>query len=70
MKSVPNQALIDWFPDRKGLASGLVIAGFGSGLSGLSLQSSYTVLSTRSLILHSDDEHAYLQVLGVANLPG
>ena len=23
--------LIDWFPDRKGLASGLVIAGFGSG---------------------------------------
>ena len=26
-----NQALIDWFPDRKGLASGLVIAGFGSG---------------------------------------
>ena len=27
----PLQALIDWFPDRKGLASGLVIAGFGSG---------------------------------------
>jgi len=27
----PIQALIDWFPDRKGLASGLVIAGFGSG---------------------------------------
>ena len=25
------QALIDWFPDKKGLASGLVIAGFGSG---------------------------------------
>jgi OFA family oxalate/formate antiporter-like MFS transporter len=23
--------LIDWFPDKKGLASGLVIAGFGSG---------------------------------------
>ena len=23
--------MIDWFPDRKGLASGLVIAGFGSG---------------------------------------
>ena len=27
----PVQALIDWFPDKKGLASGLVIAGFGSG---------------------------------------
>jgi len=27
----PIQALIDWFPDRKGLASGMVIAGFGSG---------------------------------------
>ena len=25
------KALIDWFPDKKGLASGLVIAGFGSG---------------------------------------
>ena len=25
------QALLDWFPDKKGLASGLVIAGFGSG---------------------------------------
>jgi len=27
----PLQAMINWFPDRKGLASGLVIAGFGSG---------------------------------------
>ena len=27
----PLQALINWFPDRKGLASGLCIAGFGSG---------------------------------------
>lgn len=27
----PIQALIEWFPDKKGLASGLVIAGFGSG---------------------------------------
>ena len=27
----PLQALMDWFPDKKGLASGLVIAGFGSG---------------------------------------
>ncbi len=27
----PLQALLDWFPDKKGLASGLVIAGFGSG---------------------------------------
>merc|ERR1719481_568485 len=27
----PIQALIDWFPDMKGLASGIVIAGFGSG---------------------------------------
>jgi len=27
----PLQALIEWFPDKKGLASGLVIAGFGSG---------------------------------------
>ncbi len=25
------QAVISWFPDRKGLVSGLVIAGFGSG---------------------------------------
>ena len=24
---------MDWFPDRKGLAGGLVIAGFGSGLN-------------------------------------
>ena len=23
--------MLDWFPDKKGLASGLVIAGFGSG---------------------------------------
>merc|ERR1712223_1344802 len=27
----PIQALIDWFPDKRGLASGVVIAGFGSG---------------------------------------
>ena len=27
----PVQALIEWFPDRKGLASGMAIAGFGSG---------------------------------------
>ena len=27
----PLQALIEWYPDKKGLASGLVIAGFGSG---------------------------------------
>jgi len=27
----PVQALIQWFPDRKGLASGMCIAGFGSG---------------------------------------
>merc|ERR1719495_322762 len=27
----PVQTIIDWFPDRKGLASGIVIAGFGSG---------------------------------------
>eukprot|EP00794_Sanderia_malayensis_P017685 gene17685-19451_t len=27
----PVQALINWFPDKKGVASGLTIAGFGSG---------------------------------------
>merc|ERR550519_3266209 len=27
----PIQALIEWFPDKRGMASGLVIAGFGSG---------------------------------------
>ncbi|KRX06406.1 Major facilitator superfamily domain, general substrate transporter [Pseudocohnilembus persalinus] len=27
----PLQALMQWLPDRKGLASGLIIAGFGSG---------------------------------------
>ncbi len=27
----PIQALLNWFPDKKGLASGIVIAGFGSG---------------------------------------
>jgi len=27
----PIQALMDWFPDRKGLASGLCITGFGMG---------------------------------------
>ena len=27
----PIQALLDWFPDKRGLASGVVIAGFGSG---------------------------------------
>ena len=27
----PIQACLDWFPDRKGLASGIVIAGYGSG---------------------------------------
>lgn len=25
------QALLEWFPDRKAIASGLTIAGFGSG---------------------------------------
>ena len=28
----PVQALLQWFPDKKGLASGLTIAGFGSGV--------------------------------------
>merc|ERR1719266_832372 len=27
----PVQTIIDWFPDRKGLATGIVIGGFGSG---------------------------------------
>jgi len=27
----PVQTMMDWFPDRKGLASGVVIGGFGSG---------------------------------------
>jgi OFA family oxalate/formate antiporter-like MFS transporter len=27
----PIQALLEWFPDRRGLASGIVISGFGSG---------------------------------------
>ena len=27
----PIQALLEWFPDKRGLASGVVIAGFGSG---------------------------------------
>ena len=27
----PIQALLEWFPDKKGLASGIVIAGFGCG---------------------------------------
>ena len=27
----PIQTLISWFPDKKGLASGIVVAGFGSG---------------------------------------
>jgi len=27
----PVQVMLDWFPDRKGLASGIVIGGFGSG---------------------------------------
>lgn len=27
----PVQALVHWFPDRKGIASGMTIAGFGSG---------------------------------------
>jgi MFS family permease len=27
----PIQTLIDWFPDRRGIASGVTIAGFGSG---------------------------------------
>lgn len=27
----PVQALMEWFPDKKGIASGLTIAGFGSG---------------------------------------
>ena len=27
----PIQVLLDWFPDRRGLASGIVISGFGSG---------------------------------------
>lgn len=27
----PIQALLKWFPDRKGIASGFIVAGFGSG---------------------------------------
>jgi len=27
----PIQALLEWFPDKRGLASGIVISGFGSG---------------------------------------
>ena len=27
----PIQAMIEWFPDKRGIASGIVIAGFGSG---------------------------------------
>ncbi len=27
----PIQALLEWFPDKRGMASGIVIAGFGSG---------------------------------------
>lgn len=27
----PIQALIEWFPDKRGLATGIVISGFGSG---------------------------------------
>ncbi len=27
----PIQAMLEWFPDKRGLASGIVIAGFGSG---------------------------------------
>ena len=31
MNNLPLQTLIEWFPDKKGLASGLTIMGFGSG---------------------------------------
>ena len=60
---------MDWFPDRKGLAGGLVIAGFGSGLNPYWTQNdSYLTLINRSPILHSDDEHAHIQVHGVAKV--
>ena len=41
----PIQALIEWFPDRKGLASGLTIGGFGSGA--IILNPLFTYLSTK-----------------------
>ena len=28
---MPLQTALDWFPDRRGLAGGIVVAGFGSG---------------------------------------
>jgi len=45
----PLQALIDWFPDKKGLASGLVIAGFGSGA--LAFTPAVNYLSSKFCIL-------------------
>jgi len=41
----PIQALIEWFPDRKGLASGLTIGGFGSGA--IILNPLFTYLSNK-----------------------
>ena len=39
----PLQALIEWFPDRRGLASGLTIGGFGSGAIAFAPISQYLI---------------------------
>ena len=54
---------MDWFPDRKGLAGGLVIAGFGSGLNPYWTQNdSYlTLIGTFDPTTHLDSSKFFVE---------
>jgi len=68
----PVQALIQWFPDRKGLASGMCIAGFGSGalMFAPAMTKLMSYLSTAPTYLGTRDEVATRTVGGKIFLDG
>jgi MFS family permease len=72
----PIQTLLQWFPDKKGIASGLTIAGFGSGAllftpAAQYLMKKFTVLPeyigpTKDFILKNVDGRYYTDLNGVS----
>jgi len=68
----PVQALIQWFPDRKGLASGMCIAGFGSGalLFAPAVTKLMSYYSTAPTFIGTKDEVATRTVDGKIFLDG
>jgi MFS family permease len=72
----PIQTLLQWFPDKKGVASGLTIAGFGSGALLFtpivqSLMKSFAVMptylgATKDFVLKNVDGKFFTDVNGVS----